>query len=346
MHGVKLTIPSDIHHVCQIVTGFLILKEQGMPVQLENRIRDRSYPLHGLPVVMADYRGKRIFYDLWDGYQNPEGIREGLAHCDFCFKRSFSPEKNRELFPEFREKLFPLGFNYHVTHPDNPANEPWWKHVGKQLQGRAPDRYFRPEVFEGTAERRDGPARILFLTRLWEEEPQLSQEDNAERRAINESRIHIIRTLRERYGDRFFGGLNDLPLARSLAPELIVPKQYTERMHYLNLLHSCDICIGTMGLYESIGWKTGEYVAAAKAIVNETFRYQVPGNFLPGQNYLPFETAQECIDAVDCLVSDPDLLFSMKQANENYYRCYLKPEVLVRNTLEVVDSQLDQVGNN
>ena len=342
VYPVRVTIPSKIHHLSQIITGFLILKEQGFPVELEDRSGDKSHPLHGLPVMMAAYRGKQILYDLWDGYQNPDGIREGLAHSDFCFKRSFSPEKNQALFPEFADKLFPLGFNYHVTHPKNPINEPLWKHFGKRLQGRTPDRCFQPAVFEGTADRREGPAKILFLTRLWEEDPRLSAEDNAERRAIDESRIHIIRTLRERYGDHFFGGLNDLPVARSLAPELIVPKQYTERMHYLNLLHSCDICIGTMGLYESIGWKTGEYVAAAKAIVNETFHYQVPGDFAPGTNYLPFETAQGCIDAVDRMVSDPELLGSMKRANQDYYRRWLKPEVLVRNTLEAVDRQLDQ----
>ena len=335
MDRIDVMLPSHIHHICQIVTGFLILKEQGMPVVIRDCSRDRNQPLHDLPVVTARYGGKRIVYDLWDGYQNPEGMQLALENCDVYFKRSFSTEKNRELFPAFEEKLFPLGFNYHVTHPKNPANEPWWKHLGKLAQGRTPDRYFRPEVFEGQAGPNQGPVKILFLTRLWEEEPALSPEDNAERRAINESRIHIIRTLRQRYGDCFFGGLNDLPIARSMAPELIVPKQYTERRHYLDLLHSCHICIGTMGLYESIGWKTGEYVAAAKAIVNETFRYQVPGDFAPGKNYLPFDTAQQCLDAVQTLVESAQLRLEMQQANEAYYRDYLKPEVLVGNTLKL-----------
>lgn len=337
MDSVNVTLPSRIHHVCQIVTGFLILKEQGMPVTIQDCSRDRNQPLHDLPVVMAQYQGKRIVYDLWDGYQNPEGMELGLKNCDVYFKRSFSREKNRELFPEQAEKIFPLGFNYHVTHLKNPVNEPWWKHWGKLLQGRAPDRYFRPEVFEGRAKPQEGPVKVLFLTRLWEEDPSLSPEENEERRVINESRIHMIRTLRQRYGECFFGGLNDLPIARSLAPELIVSRQYTERRHYLNLLHSCDICIGTMGLYESIGWKTGEYVAAAKAIVNETFRYQVPGDFTPRKNYLPFDTAEECLDGVQALVESPELRLEMQQANETYYRNFLKPEVLVGNTLRIAD---------
>lgn len=47
-----------------------------------------------------------------------------------------------------------------------------------------------------------------------------------------------------------------------------------------------DICIGSTGLWDSIGWKTGEYVAAARAVVNERFVYEVPGGFREGVNYL------------------------------------------------------------
>ena len=46
----------------------------------------------------------------------------------------------------------------------------------KPLQGRAPDIYFTPEVFEGRAERPVGQPRILFMTRLWEEEAGLSKD--------------------------------------------------------------------------------------------------------------------------------------------------------------------------
>lgn len=344
MDTIEVTIPSRIHHLSQIITGFLLLKEQGWDVKLMDRSQDRDFPFYDLPVALVRYRGKQVIYDVWDGYQDPEDMVKGLEICDFYFKRSFSAEKNQKLFPEFIDKLYPLGLNYHLTHPQNPINEPLWKHFGKLLQGRTPDRYFRPEVFEGTASASE-PAKILFLTRLWDElEPGLDDQTRQERNYINQSRIEIIRTLRQQYGCAFFGGLNDLPLSRDLAPDLIVPKQYTERRHYLNLLHSCDICIGTMGLHESIGWKTGEYVAAAKAIVNEALHYSLPGDFLPGQNYLPFTTAQECIDAVQQLVDSPERRYAMQQANQQYYQHYLKPDILVKNTLDQIDNALAQSG--
>lgn len=342
METIKLTIPSNIPHISQIITGFLILKEQGADVEIADISRDPANPFYDLPVLLAKYRGKRIVYDLWDGYQNPEGIRKGLDACDFYFKRSFSEEKNAALFPEDAAKMYPLGFNYHVTHRKNPINEPLWKSLVKPVLGRAPEHYFVPEVFEGEARRKAGrPVQILFLTRLWDDhDPTIPPESNEERTFINHMRIEIIRTLRQQYGDAFIGGLNDTPLSRQLAPEMIVPAKYTERKKYVKLLHSSDICIGSMGLHESIGWKTAEYVAAAKAIVNEHFHYSVPGNFTQGQNYLPFSDAAECIRAVRQLVDSPEALYAMKRANEEYYRNYLKPEVLVKNSLNIVDSAL------
>lgn len=342
MTAIDLTIPSRIPHNSQIITGFLMLRQQGWDVRIRDCSRDPENPFYGLPVVQAHYRGKGLLYDLWDGYQDPEDMRKGLLWCDYYFKRSFSPEKNLALFPELAGKLYPLGFNYHVTHRRNPIEEPLWKAAAKRLLGRAPDRYFVPEVFEGTPRMNpEEPVKILFLTRLWDQDPALPPHLNQERAQINEMRVQIIRVLRSQYGDNFLGGLNDTPLSRSLSPELILPAKYTERRHYLKLLHSSHICIGTMGLHESIGWKTGEYVAAAKAIVNECLHYTVPGSFLPGKNYLPFSTAQACIQAVNTLVENPQARLAMQQANEAYYRQYLKPDVLVKNTLAIVDSSVD-----
>ena len=341
MEKVKLYIESQVPHACQIITGLLRLQEQGWDVELvDNRSSGSVYC--GIPLMRAEYRGKKIIYDVGDGYNVPEDMEIGLKWCDYYFKRSLSAEKNQQLLNAYVDKMYPLGFNYHLTHKKNPINEPLWKHFLKPFMGRTPDRYFETEVFEGKAEKIDHPPKILFLTRLWEQEEGLPTEVNEERVLINEMRIRMVKALRERYGDAFVGGVNDTPLSREIAPDLIMPGEYTERRKYLKLLHSCDICIGSMGLFESIGWKTGEYVAAAKAVVNERFHYTVTGEYREGEHYLPFETAEECLKAVDQLVRNPDQLYAMKQANEAYYRQYLKPEILVRNSLALVDRDLEE----
>lgn len=341
MHPIQLTIPSHIEHLSQILAGFLMLREQGRQVEFRDVSRQADHRFAGLPVLLMEYRGLRVVYDLWDGYQDPAGIRRGLDACDVYFKRSFSREKNQALFPEQAEKMHPLGFNYHLIYPGDPIQEPLWKALAKPLLGRTPDRYFRPQVFEGSPEGAE-PPNILFQTRLWDpQDPSLSREENLQRAQINHARIEILRTLRSRYGERFCGGLNDSPLSRALAPELILPPRFTERRRYLELVHRCGICIGTVGLHDSIGWKTGEYVAAARAIVHDPLCYEVPGTFAPEVNYLQFSSARQCIDQVARLVECPQQRLAMQQANADYYRQYLRPDRLVGNTLQLLDSRLD-----
>ena len=348
MNRATIYAESQVSHAGQILTGFLMLKEQGWDVRIVDNTKGEQGFYHGVPMIRAEYRGKKLVYDMGDGYNVPEDIMTGLEDCDFYFKRSFSPEKNQMLLHNFEGKMFPLGLYYRVTHKESPINEPLWKALLKPLMGKASARYFVPKVFEGSPEPEgDRQPRILFLTQLWNDhEPDFSEEDNRERTYINQMRIDIIRALRERYGDSFIGGLNDNALSRTWAPDLIVPAEYTERKRYLKLVHSCDICIGSMGLFESIGGKTGEYVAAAKAIVNERLHYQVTGNFEEGVHYLSFETVEECLAAVQKLVDDPALRLSMKQANAEYYRNYLRPDVLVKNTLELVDRAIETQEEN
>jgi len=342
MEKAKLYVESSVSHMGQIITGFLMLKEQGWDVEILNHVKGPRSFYHGMPMIRAEYRGKRIVYDLGDGYNIADDIQNCLDNCDFYFKRSFSEEKNQALLHGYAGKMFPLGLYFRVTHPKSPINEPLWKALLKMLMGKASARYFVPKVFLGKPEREgERHPRILFLTQLWNDhEPGFSEEENQERTYINQMRIDIIRALRQRYGDCFIGGLNDNALSRSWAPDLIMPAEYTERKRYLKLVHSCDICIGSMGLFESIGGKTGEYVAAAKAIVNERLHYTVTGDFAEGKHYLSFETVEECLDAVQKLVDDPALRFSMQQANAEYYRNYLRPDVLVKNTLDLVDSKI------
>lgn len=342
MEKVTLWVESQVSHMGQIITGFLMLKEQGWDVDIINNVHGPKNFYHGMPMIRAEYRGKRITYDLGDGYNIPNDIQICLDNSDFCFKRSFSAKKNQAMLRGYEDKMFPLGLYFRVTHPKSPINEPLWKALLKLFMGKASARYFVPDVFEGKPEPEAGrPTRILFLTQLWNDhEPGFSEEENAERTYINQMRIDIIRALRERYGDTFIGGLNDNALSRSWAPDLIMPAEYTERKRYLKLVHSCDICIGSMGLFESIGGKTGEYVAAAKAIVNERLHYSVTGDFAEGVHYLPFETVEECLAAVQKLVEDADLRMAMKKANAVYYSKYLRPDVLVKNTLELVDRKI------
>lgn len=336
MKNIEVQIISGVPHVTQVLSGFYELNRRGeYSVKFKNMLSAPS-PYSDMSVVRVLYNGRVLIYDLLDGYIGTDRMTALLGECDLYFKRSFSAEKNASLPEELSKKMRPLGFNYHVTHKGCPINDPPIKRLIKALTGKESMNSFTKEKFEGKAEMTEG-GRILFLTRLWDPDECVTEAGKNERIRINSDRIEIINALRKKYGDRAVTGLSDTPLARRLAPELIMDGSYTKRANYIKLLHSSDICIASTGLHSSIGWKTGEYVAAAKAIVTEPFAYEVTGDFEYGKNCLTYVTPRECLDAVETLIGNPDALYGMKKENEKYYRAYLSPDALVRNTLKIAD---------
>lgn len=339
MENIVIHYLSREPHLSQILTGYKALYSNDSIV-FEDHSSDNVYTHKG-PFVVAIYKDKRIVYDLQDGYQFPQSMEYHLEHCDYYFKRSFSEIKNRMLGFSWEGKMFPLGFNYHVSCKRHPLDKPFWKEEIKRLVGIEHNMwsctYYTPEKFESIPRRCQKP-RVLFMTRLWKEDINLPSEVLEERRKINQMRIDIIRMLRKMEDEiHFVGGLPDTDLAQNMAPDLIMASKLTDRRNYIKCLRKSDICIGSMGLFESIGWKTGEYVAAAKAIVNERFHYSVPGDFSIGKNYFDFDSAEQCIKIIRSLSANPDQIMMMKIANRDYYQKYLRPDRLIRNTLDLVD---------
>lgn len=319
----EVRLVSERQHNSQIMAGFYQLGQDGYDV----KIRDMRGNAAECPYIKTAYvkvivnGEKTLVYDTLDGYQFPEAMKYYLDKCDFYFKRSFSAEENPRIFGTDAEKIYPLGFNYLVSFRGNPLEEGTAKKLLKMAAGRKTMSYFTSEKFECEPVYTNAP-KIIFCTRLWEG------------KEINSMRIELIRRLRDKYGDRFFGGLTDNEIARQLAPDLILPKKYTVREAYLKKMQESDICIATTGLFDSIGWKTAEYVAAAKGIVSEKLSYQVTGDFKKDVNYLEFETVEQCLDAVDKLADDPDRLYTMRQANAEYYKNFLQPKQLILNSLK------------
>lgn len=53
----------------------------------------KKFNPQNMAIVLVEYRGKKLVYDLMDGYQNIDEISKLLKECDFNFKRSYSSEK-------------------------------------------------------------------------------------------------------------------------------------------------------------------------------------------------------------------------------------------------------------
>ena len=337
-------------HVSRLLTGFHLLEKEGvLDCTLTENVNQMRPTLHS-QIVEAHIDGKIIVFDMCDAFAlNNENGRAYLAGVDLYFKRSYSREIDAGLTEEELAKIRPFGFDYLVTYPGNPIDtqpasvSSRAKQLLRQISGYEKSSYV--DFFERPADRNDGKMKIIFMTRLWDPseislagdlDPELRRYREymiEERKKINRDRICIVRELRRIYGNAFAGGIQESPFAVRECPDLIIPKQLTRRKTYLLKMQSSDICIGSMGLHKSIGWKTGEYVAASRAIVAERFVYSVPGDFEEGKNYIPFDSAEECLTAVDRLCHSPEQVYAMKKANEQYYREYLRPEKQILNAL-------------
>ncbi len=341
--NIVLNLFSSNAHVAQIATGFLMLEEQGKINLTLNEKYDSGYQYSNISLAEAYINGKRVIFDTEDGYweYEPGGMEYYLQRCDYYFKRSFSQVYNQQYSSELQSKIHPLGFNYYVTYSNNPIKYTDkyivknYKHYIKRLAGLKMDSYFTPEVFEAPPNKIEGEAKILFFVGLYE--PNLGvEEKDKERVYINETRVNLVKKLQKEYGKFFTGGVQATEYAARYCPELILPKRITERGHYQKLIKNSDICIGTMGLHESIGWKTAQFVASSRGIVNEKFHYKVPGDFSDGKNYLAFDSIEQCIENVQRLFEDRELLYHMKEENYRYYQEYLRPDKLVERAINIV----------
>ena len=103
MENIVIKLYSKGPHISQILTGFCMVERNSKTNKCRVKLESSDGNIQG-EFVEVLYKGKRIIYDVLDGYQDKAAISALLKQCDFYFKRSYSPEKNR-TGPEERNML-------------------------------------------------------------------------------------------------------------------------------------------------------------------------------------------------------------------------------------------------
>ena len=252
--------------------------------------------------------------------------------------------------------MFPLGLNYQVT---SPQRDPFKSkratfYGGKDkiktvLRGLKLDGLFggkdavRMDNFEALPDATAEP-RVLFMARAWDTQKIESKIQKEAVEAINETRAECVRVLSKQFRHRFFGGLAHDEYSQKYFSDCLLPDAgLSKKTKFLDTLKAFPICVTTVGLNGSNGWKLAEYVALSKAIVTEPLVYQVPGSFEKDRNYLEFATPEILVQNVTRLFEDRDLRNSLMTNNHNYYQSKVRPDALVLNTLNIV---LEKIGES
>ena len=358
----KITCELEFHksrHLNQVYAGFEKLHKQGL-IDLSVRKVNMVEGEDMISRVLVNGKHK-VIYDTLDGLNwikkedenlNLNQFKNLTSEVDFYFKRSYKSSLKNFVAPSC--SYLPLGFNYNVV-PDRKLikdsipytlgrlTEP--KKVYRDILNYRVEHLCASDYeYSPILNKED---KILFLCRLWEFEMYNDAPIfQAQIEEINASRIASIKACKEAFGDRFIGGVYDNSTSHKYAPDLIVSNEYTHKLKFLELVRKSNICIGTTGLHNSIGWKMGEYVAASRAIISEPLQYELPGNFEEGTNYLKFENTDELVNKIEHLLTDRKKLQEMMISNYEYYKAYLKPDKMILNSLQQVLSLEDNTNKS
>lgn len=352
----ELIVNSNVEHLRQIYTGFAMLHRHGfldltqtIPPEFLNNKNDANrwvnYKFFNAKAIINDKIS--VLYDTHDWNKIDETI---LSEVDFYFKRSYDAKFVAGL--KDAGKVFPLGLNYQVVGDERDrfqlARTAFYDgrrkikaaikslHFGKY--GEA-EQLNKMQAYPSLA----APPKVLFMARVWDTNliENKAAKENVEQ--INESRAECVRRLRKEFGTRFFGGLAHEDYAVKHFQDCLLPdNNLSNKRKYLEILKQFPICVTTVGLNGSNGWKLGEYVAFAKAVITEPLQFAVTGDFAPEKNYLEFDTPDRLIEAATRLIDDESLRVRMMMNNFRYYQSYLKPDALILNTLAVVFSRFGQ----
>ena len=340
-------------HLMQIYAGFFKLKQQGI---IDLKLIPKKYIYRSNPIIKATINKKyKVIYDTGDGLNWIVGTEEeNLKYfqdnypVDFYFKRSYHPKM--EDYNPGKCKIHPLGFNYNV-HPDEnllhltetlPLKFKYFIKTNEPLKKVFNKRFYYAQDFEWYPIK-NGYDKILFLTRVWDPkgEDVYSEQERLLREKINNTRVKCLELCKKEFGDRFTGGLWLDDYSANNYKEHTLPFSKTSKSTFLQQVKNHSICIATTGLFDSIGWKMGEYVAASRAIVSEKLKFEVPGDFKEGENYFAFTDETDLLEKVHLLLGNRELIIEMMKKNYEYYNNYLKPDILVLNTLLTIANSND-----
>ena len=176
--------------------------------------------------------------------------------------------------------------------------------------------------------------KVLFMVKLWSPDETSIGKYKDERYRLNQDRIKLLRACKSEFKESFMGGIIADEYSKRVAPDLVLSPSITQKESFLRLVKEASICIATEGLHGSTGWKFAEFLASSKAILTEPLKYQIPGDFKEGKNFLTYKNEIELVECINKLKNDRHLLNQMMFDNFQYYQAYVRPDMLVLNTLK------------
>ncbi len=274
-----------------------------------------------------------------------------LDACDIYVKRSLSYQHLSTLPEQYKAKIVPYGFYFACSQEslgmEFKAARAYWldrlasgasngymasiflaRWIARALFKRKP--LFIPlsslEAING------GENTVFYHARIWN---PVHHRTHASKtiEALNNTRMNLVRTLKEGLGEKFIGGITPSEYASRICPELITPHG-SDSASYMKLLSQSKIVITEEGLHGSTGSRLGEYFAANRCVVSEALYYEVPNQPINGKHWHVYNSVSECLEICQRLIEDPILIEETIQNISSFYNEYSSPQRTIFHLLE------------
>jgi hypothetical protein len=263
----------------------------------------------GQHALLLEWNGVKAGIDLSD--HNDRFMPE-LSDCDLYFKRCVRPEDLKSS-----NRIRPFGLNYACRSTRamlrlialfGPGDMVRRRNAWKRL-------FFVPLIAEfERSPAQPAPPSILFQARLWEPGDCPGDEK------INEDRVRLLLALQSQFKERLAGGLAPTSYAKLHYPELLT--RYPARQsRYVRWAREHLISVGFRGLFDSLGFKIGEALAASQCLI-----FEPTTCFLPGDAPLAgYRNIDECVAICDHFLSRPHDANQLRNQAWEYYRSEVEP---------------------
>ncbi len=297
----------------------------GLYAQPDTTVRVRRAGWIGHPLSAAiEFEGLKLAIDVSD--HNDFFNQHLLEWCDVYAKRNINPRRDVAL----QHKIIPFGLVWacHSRRSLLAALGALAATLPRASKTRLREvyRYLVTPPWKAFEVHPSQPvdSAILLQTRVWEPEDAPGDE------IINDQRISLLRALKKEFGQRLVGGVVPSEFASRHCPDLITT-QPCRHPQYVKWAKKPLIGIYFRGLFDAIPIKMAEYLAASKCIVSEPIHNELVE---PLDHNFVFRSNDECLQACERILSDPQLALAHRQHSWDYYNRQVRPDVHIAGLLK------------
>ena len=365
---VKIYTPQELNHSSYIQTGLFELehddflktqvvlsfkKRLGTIKVFESGVEETNQPHPKTSFyLLNDKRNEREISFATDLYDASFSFsKHALENCDYIFKRNYEQRIIEKLPLAYQRKILPLGltFGTHSEFKNGNSRLFWGLLISNLIVYTKYDRLFFKRLFNCFREQ-ISHWKFIKTTRLIKDFEKVNQfsddtilfqtrcfphEEGEDVKKIHQQRYDLVLLLREKFGEKFKGGIIPSPIAIQNYSGAL-SNLPSDPVSYLKTVKNSKIVIYTRGLANSPAWKMAEYLSQGKVIIAEKLSAGLAYPLIDGKEVLFFENHHDLIDKINLVLINENLSSALSQNARKYFEEIVHPKQNIKRIINLM----------